>query len=45
MLFKILKMIDSNFTDSRKPKNYVISYEPLKLTLNHILGILKQCEL
>lgn len=39
------QMIDSNFTDSRKPKNYVIFQEPLKLTVNRILCTLKQYEL
>jgi hypothetical protein len=36
---------DSKFTDYRKHKNYVISYGPLKFSVNYILYRFKHCGL
>ena len=44
-VIEILKVRDSEFTDSKKHKNYVISYEPLKLSVTYILYTFKQCGL
>jgi len=41
----LIPQSDSKFTDSMKHKNYIISYEPLKLSVNYILYTFKQCGL